>query len=159
MYDNFLEPYFEWIDLIFYAIFPFIVMVLCTIFIVKVLYKSNRHAEKTKRLSVISLERTSLSCDKSKALISIKKRANRKKNVTYTLILLNMLFICLVAPLVISLAFLSGVENIKQNKILLNTVYLLAYSNHCFNFVFYGISSPPYRKRVLSIIYFFSFQK
>lgn len=41
-YDRFLDPYFKWIDLLAYAIIPFIIMLICTFLIVRVLFRSNR---------------------------------------------------------------------------------------------------------------------
>jgi hypothetical protein len=76
-------------------------------------------------------------------------RANKAKHLTYTLITLNCLFFCLVSPLVITLIALDGSE--VENKILINFVYLLAYSNHSFNFILYGLSSPPYRESLFKI--------
>lgn len=45
-YDKFLDPTFKWIDLLAYAIIPFITMAICTILIVRVLFRSNRRLNK-----------------------------------------------------------------------------------------------------------------
>lgn len=157
IYDRFLEPYFEWIDLFCYAIIPFTIMVICTFFIVKVLFVADKSYNKTKRLSNVSLDPslmtngplTMANINGNKKCMATKtKNSNRKKNISYMLILLNFLFFTLVSPLLFVLVFLSGIENVREFKILINFVYILAYSNHCLNFVFYGISSPPYRKVV-----------
>ena len=47
---------------------------------------------------------------------------------------------------------IKGKESVENNKILINIVYLLAYSNHAFNFIFYGLSSPPFRETVFEMI-------
>jgi hypothetical protein len=78
-------------------------------------------------------------------------RLNRTIHLTYTLITINTLFFCLVSPLVIVYILIKGKQEIEDNKILINIVYLLAYSNHAFNFIFYGLSSPPYREAVFDI--------
>ena len=42
LYTDFLYPYFDWIDLLFYTIIPFFVMGICTFLIVHVLYNSKK---------------------------------------------------------------------------------------------------------------------
>lgn len=54
LYDRFLYPYFDWIDLLSYTIVPFIVMGVCTIMIVKVLCDSK---ERLKRMDDQSTRR------------------------------------------------------------------------------------------------------
>jgi hypothetical protein len=138
-----------------YAIVPFLVMVVCTYFIVRVVFKSYN---RSKRMSKVSFDNeitnpvqvappggapSSLSLRRSR-----RRSTTRKKNISYTLIMLNILFFVLVSPLLFLMTFLSGVENIREFKFLINFVYILAYANHCLNFIFYGLSSPPYRKTV-----------
>lgn len=140
-----------------YAIVPFLVMVVCTFFIVKVVFKSYNNQ---KRLSNVSIDFDmtngasllsgggTAGGGKGRRSIQAIKNSHRKKNISYTLISLNVLFFALVSPLLFLLAFLSGAENIREYKFYIDIVYILAYSNHCLNFVFYGLSSPPYRKAV-----------
>jgi hypothetical protein len=155
IYDKFLIPYFQYIDMLSYVIVPFFIMMVCTLFIVKVLIttnKKNKHVKgitnKTIRApseepSIIINNNQQLRAEKG-TLLRNKKRTSRNKNITWTLISLNTLFFCLLSPLLFVQAFMS--HYMDKNKMLTNIIYLLAYSNHCFNFVFYGLSSPPYRK-------------
>ena len=53
-YNYFLDPYFMWIDLFFYAIFPFFIMMICTIMIAKVLLKSKNRFKKRQENHAIS---------------------------------------------------------------------------------------------------------
>jgi hypothetical protein len=78
-------------------------------------------------------------------------RMNKTLHLTYTLISINTLFFCLVSPLVILACVVNEKYDIQNTKMLYNIVYLLAYSNHSFNFVFYGLSSPPFRETVQSL--------
>ena len=67
-YDKFLYPYFDVIDLLFYAIIPFFIMAVCTVLIVKVLYDSK------KRLSQMSSRKS----EESKTLFDSRaSTANR----------------------------------------------------------------------------------
>ena len=134
LYYKFLEPHAKYIDLLCYAIAPFAIMLVCTILIVRVLIKSSRSFRRHNHQPMNTNSKR-------------KKNETKKKNITLSLILLNFLFLCLVSPLVVVLLFL---DSDIVNKYLTNTVYLLAYSNHCFNFIFYGISCPPYRKCLIS---------
>jgi hypothetical protein len=221
LYDMFLEPYFEWIDLFFYAIMPFIIMIVCTCLIVRVVFSSNKHVlyrysitsqsgtgdrarENTHAtINQANAELANTTCSAATGAVAttaivtsasttttttttanattsaaigskkpsevgvapekcyrrsnqfvnlLKKRASKSRHMTYTLIAINLLFFFLVSPLVIVLALLNGKYNTDKNKLLINIVYVLAYSNHSLNFVFYGLSSPPYRKAVLSLL-------
>ena len=55
LYDRFLDPYFQWIDLIFYAILPFITMAICSFFIIRAMFASNRRLTKTMNLNTSNL--------------------------------------------------------------------------------------------------------
>ena len=132
IYFSFLEKYFKYADLICYAFLPFAIMIVCTILIVRVLLLSTNKFKKNNGFSV-------------------KRKRNRQ--VTYSLIILNILFLCLVSPLVFVLAFIH-IEQNMDSKIVYNIIYLLAYSNHCFNFIFYGISCPPYRSALMALLGF-----
>ena len=156
VYDKFLIPYFQYIDMLSYVIVPFFIMMICTLFIVKVLIttnKKNKHVKGNTKKTIrapseepsgtINTNNQQLRAEKG-TLLRNKKRTSRNKNITWTLISLNTLFFCLLSPLLFVQAFMS--HYMDKNKMLTNIIYLLAYSNHCFNFVFYGLSSPPYRK-------------
>ena len=187
LYDKFLDPYFETIDLLCYAILPFITMAICTFLIVRVIFisanrlnkknmlKENKDANKSNKPLLPPAKNSAKNEDKSTAAsnnnntthqistaaaVPAKKSALDKQNnarksktlhLTYTLVTINGLFFALVSPLVITLVLLSGKDNIIDNKLIINTVYLLAYSNHSFNFIFYGVSSPPFRESVLKL--------
>jgi hypothetical protein len=156
LYKKFLEPYFEYIDLLCYAILPFLVMFICTILIIKVMVTSNKKFDTAK--SSNSVSKSSSRNEKVEGPTEpmlkfrderMRKKIKRTKHITYTLLILNFLFLCLVSPLVLVIAF-SNSES-AENKILLNTVTLLAYSNHCFNFIFYGLSCSSYRTAILTL--------
>ncbi|CAF0872970.1 unnamed protein product [Brachionus calyciflorus] len=181
IYDNFMNIYFLWIDLIVYAILPFLVMLLSSFFILRVIFMSNKRLENnlprnsiayvrnskglietegsTRREKSNSFKgklRRSLAKDNSNLNASnrqINTRLSKTIHLTYTLISINALFICLVSPLVIVLILIKGKEKIVEHKSVFNILYLLAYSNHSFNFIFYGLSSPPYRNAIKNLIY------
>jgi hypothetical protein len=173
LYYIFLDTYFQWLDLIFYAILPFFIMAICSFFIIKTIVVSNKRINKSTLSYKISLmkkeesdcvqiKKLNGSCDKNRRIISYvksmrndkqaKNRFNKTLHLTYTLISINTLFFLLVSPLTIVVMFVKGKEKIENFKILINIVYLLAYSNHSFNFIFYGLSSPPYREQLLIML-------
>lgn len=78
-------------------------------------------------------------------------KKNKTKNLTYLLITINLLFFFLLGPLPIVMIFIKTLDEINKNKIWINIAYLMAYSNHAFNFVFYGLTSAPYRNTVLKL--------
>lgn len=206
-YDNFLNSFYNWLDLTFYAILPFLIMAVCSFFIIRVIFSSNKRMkhslsyktsaalinaalinrvpEDAKRRfsrdgdpltendgtnlrnkspsplpSPSSSARNSLTYikrliskndKKSSTGASGNSRMNKTLHLTYTLISINTLFFCLVSPLVIMVCLVNNTEEISKNKLLFNIVYLLAYSNHSLNFVFYGMSSPPFRQTIQSL--------
>ena len=72
----------------------------------------------------------------------IKRRTKRNNQVYKLLISLNITFFVLVTPLVLcnSLMLLK-----TENIFVVDLVYVLAYFNHCLNFVFYSVSCEMYR--------------
>ncbi|CAF0983977.1 unnamed protein product [Brachionus calyciflorus] len=142
IYDKFLDPYFKLIDLLSYAIIPFFIMAISSYMIIRVILLSNKRLNRNKKQhqSLLNKKQTQ------------SKSTNKAKHLTYTLITLNCLFFCLVSPLVLVLILLNGKETDGSNKIVINIVYLLAYSNHSFNFVLYGFSSPPFRESLFRLL-------
>ena len=72
------------------------------------------------------------------------KRRTKKNNQIYKLLLtLNIFFFVLVSPLVTAntLGYLN-----QDNELIGQICYMLAYLNHCLNFVFYGMSCGVYRQ-------------
>ena len=135
LYDNFLDPYFEFFDLLFYAILPFIIMAICTFLIIRILLKSNKRLNKTKARKslkeikatsnddisqnrVILIERTPnkiLKSNLSKKPKKTKSRKSKTMHLTYTLISINTLFFCLVSPLVIVyIIIIMGKQSIEK---------------------------------------------
>lgn len=174
-YDRFMNPYFQWLDLIFYAILPFIVMLLSTFFILRVIFMSNKRIknklsknsfaflkangaiestteENQPKTSLSKRLRQSFVRDKSNSVRNYNYRFNKTLHLTYTLVSINALFICLVGPLAVVLIMIKGKQKVTENKLLFNFLYILAYSNHSFNFIFYGLSSPPYRHAIKKLI-------
>jgi len=152
-YDHFMN-YYKLIDLFSYAIVPFITMAICTFFIIRALFSSNKRLQsRLPKQTSVEMNHVNENLLKEKSTnsraghIQSKKQA-KTRHLTYTLVTLNCLFILFVGPLVICLVFFDNTEN----KILLNIVYLLAYANHSFNFIFYGFSSPPYRECLFEML-------
>jgi hypothetical protein len=153
LYDHFMN-YYKLIDLFSYAIVPFITMAICTFFIIRALLSSNKRLQtripKQTRLKMNPVNENLIKekSNNSRAENVKSKKQAKTRHLTYTLITLNCLFILFVGPLVICLIFFDHTDN----KILLNIVYLLAYANHSFNFIFYGFSSPPYRECLFKLL-------
>ena len=170
-YDTFLSVFFEWLDLIFYAILPFIILAICSFFIIRKLLQSNKRVNRPSSKPV-NLQTATCSLINNTGN-NIKKKPKKLKtpkiitpktfgktntrlyktlNLTYTLISINILFFILVSPLTIARIIEQQIkDSIDKHKLLFNIIYLLAYSNHSLNFIFYGLSSPPYREAFLSL--------
>lgn len=109
--------------------------------------------QKTSLLSRMGRRSTTYLVERRRASSAapLQGRLNKTLHLTYTLISINALFFCLVSPLVILSIIVKGKEDIREYKFIFNIVYLLAYANHSFNFVFYGLSSPPYRECIFEL--------
>jgi hypothetical protein len=98
---------FKRVDLFFYAIFPSVVMLACSIIIItKIIYTNNRLGEHDNKAS--------------------RRRNLRNKQISYLLLTTNFVFISLVSPLLV----LNLLSRIQDNSIETTIAYLLAYSNH-----------------------------
>jgi hypothetical protein len=71
----------------------------------------------------------------------MKKRSRKTNQIYQLLIIINVCFFVMVTPLVLS----NSLGILMENKILMELVYIMAYSNHSFNFIFYGFSCKMYR--------------
>ncbi len=200
LYEKFMDPYFEWVDLICYSLLPFVIMAVCSFLIIKVLFRSAKRLNKNK--SHISKNKISKKASSSKSkpesheinLLSKEKptnsirtnpsqiptasssylapssplttttpttnhqimsksfsKNNKTRHLSYTLITLNVIFFILISPLVIVRIIIKEGDMNEASKIIINTVYLLAYSNHSLNFFLYGFSSPPFRNGVIQL--------
>jgi hypothetical protein len=148
-YFEFYSTVWPWIDLFLYSYVPFTVMITSTLIIIYKLFKSNRNYKN--KFTEVDIELTNdLKCKNKPSFLEAERRTKRNNQVYKLLITLNVTFFILVTPLVFcnSLRLLDALdENIFQ------FVYLLAYSNHCFNFIFYGFTSEQFRKIFLKKIF------
>ncbi len=87
-----------------------------------------------------------------KSLNDIKK-SKQTLQLTYTLISINILFVLLLGPLSLLRILISTFPQWEGLKGLASSFYVLAYANHCFNFIFYGLSSKLYRDSMFKIFY------
>jgi nitrogen fixation/metabolism regulation signal transduction histidine kinase len=72
------------------------------------------------------------------------KGTHRAKQISYMLLILNLVFVLLLAPIVIGQIFQE--LNQEHHYRLYNSItILLSYSNHALNFVLYGIASRQFR--------------
>jgi len=175
LYDTFLDPYFKWIDLFFYAIIPFTIMGACTFFIVRVLFLSNRRLNQKKNVHHNRTDSTNTAPDTNgsnnnnnnnnknenkanQAVPNTKapllKNGGTKKSISTNarankakhLTYTLIALNCVFFFLVSPLVItLIFFDSPSLYKILINIVYLMSYSNHAINFILYYFSSPPYR--------------
>ena len=124
-------------------------MITSTLIIIYKLFKSNRNLKN--KFTEEDIELTNDLKSRIKPSFAEAKRRTKRNNQVYKLLItLNVTFFILVTPLVFcnSLRLLDSLdENIFQ------LVYLLAYLNHCFNFIFYGFTSEQFRKIFLKKIF------
>jgi len=179
LYEKFMDPYFEWADLICYSILPFIIMTVCSFLIIKAMFLSSKRISKLNDSYDRSIKRNNLkSIITSKPeMNSIKEIVNKKETVqlrsalhytlpsnishrkinkathlSYTLIALNVIFFILISPLVIVRIIIKEANLSKESTFIINIVYLLAYSNHSLNFFLYGFTSPLFRTGIIKLL-------
>ncbi|UJR22455.1 hypothetical protein I4U23_025513 [Adineta vaga] len=127
IYFHFFEKPYSIIDLFSYVLIPFLIMTICAGIIAYRLF--------------FSLSKTPLT---KKSQKKTRKSTRRAKQISYMLLILNIVFVVLLAPIVIGQVFQE--LNQEHRYRLYNSITLvLSYSNHALNFVLYGIASPQFR--------------
>jgi hypothetical protein len=127
IYFQFFEKPYNIIDLFSYVLIPFVIMTICAGIIAYRLF--------------FSLSKTTMN-----RAIKGKTRngTHRAKQISYMLLILNLVFVLLLAPIVIGQIFQD--LNQEHHYRLYNSITLsLSYSNHALNFVLYGIASSQFR--------------
>ncbi|CAF3979408.1 unnamed protein product [Rotaria sordida] len=132
-YEYFWDHVWEWVDVCLYAIIPFTVMSIGTFLIVYRVYYQQRRVFRSRRPGH-------------------HKQAggatpNKAKSLFYLLFTLNLLYFILVSPVVFvtTILFRDPNEEVAYPRFKA-IIYLMQYCNHSLNFIFYGITSPPYRR-------------
>lgn len=126
-YFKFFEKPYNIIDFLSYVLIPFIIMTICAGIIAYRLFFSLSHTPMHRSL-------------KGKP----RKGTRRAKQISYMLLVLNLVFVILLTPTVLGQIFQELNEEHRYR--LYNSVTLLmSYSNHALNFVLYGIASPQFR--------------
>jgi len=136
IYFQFFEKPYNIIDLFSYVFIPFVIMTMCSGIIAYRLF--------------FSLSKTTM--NKS---IKGKTRngTHRARQISYMLLILNLVFVLLLAPIVIGQIFQD--LNQEHHYRLYNSITLsLSYSNHALNFVLYGIASPQFRLTLRQLLGF-----
>jgi len=127
IYFQFFEKPYNIIDLFSYVLIPFIIMTICACIIAYRLFFS---------LSKRTMHKT------------IKGRTRhgtrRAKQISYMLLILNIVFVLLLLPAVLGQIF-QDLNQEHRYRVYNSITLLLSYSNHALNFVLYGIASPQFR--------------
>jgi hypothetical protein len=127
MYFKFFEIPYNIIDLLLYVLIPFIIMTICAGIIAYRLFFSLSHTTRHRSL-------------KGKTQTGTR----RAKQISYMLLILNLVFVILLTPIVLGQIFQE--LNQEHRYRLYNSITLLmSYSNHALNFVLYGLASPQFR--------------
>ncbi|CAF3622324.1 unnamed protein product [Rotaria socialis] len=131
-YEYFWDHVWEWFDVCLYAFIPFTVMSIGTFLIVYRVYYQHRRVFRSRRIGKSS---------------SMGATPNKAKSLFYLLFTLNLLYFILVSPVVLvtTVLFRNPNEELAYPR-LKAIIYLMQYCNHSLNFIFYGITSPPYRR-------------
>ena len=147
-YYNFYLTAWPWIDLFLYSFLPFLIMTSSTIVIIyklcsanrnlKKRYQSNEITNKIEKKNKVSKE----TIRKNIAFKDAKKRSKRNNQVYRLLLSLNILFFIFVTPIVLC----NHLKLLDLNhRNILESVYVLAYLNHCINFILYGLTCKLFR--------------
>lgn len=127
LYFTFFEKPYTIIDLLSYVLIPFIIMTICAGIIAYRLFFS---------LSPASMH----TAVKGKT----RKGTRRAKQISYMLLVLNLVFVILLTPIVIGQIF-QDLNQEHRYRLYNSITLLMSYSNHALNFVLYGIASPQFR--------------
>jgi hypothetical protein len=135
-YFFFLDSIWIWIDAFLYSIFPFLVMIASSIFILNEINRKSREMHISIRIN--------------KCLI--KRRSKRNKQLLVMLTVTNIFFILCSLPLCIIMIYNKMNGNSKKQHFIKTFFHLMAYSNNSFNFLFYILFSQKYRLVLSSLL-------
>ncbi|UJR26633.1 hypothetical protein I4U23_007951 [Adineta vaga] len=135
-YFKFFEKPYNIIDLLSYVLIPFIIMTICACIIAYRLFFSFSHT--TTHIAI-----------KGK----IRKGTRRAKQISYMLLILNLVFVILLTPIVLGQIF-QELNQEYQYRLYNSITLLMSYSNHALNFVLYGIASPQFRLTLRQLLGF-----
>ncbi|CAF1073531.1 unnamed protein product [Rotaria sordida] len=137
-----LHFFWIWIDLLMNVFLPFTAMIACTIIIILTLVRSSTRAGST---SV--------------------RRSRRRRNISVMLITVNLVFICLTAPIVIYLSVQPYVKDKKNAyrrliSILIKILCIILMNlNHSVNIIIYSVTAKEFRSEMNNflhaLLYFF----
>ncbi len=156
-YYNFYLIAWPWIDLILFSFLPFLIMTSSTIVIIYKLCNANKSLKKRCKSNEITNkcideENTKASKESIRnnlVLKEAKKRSKRNNQVYRLLLSLNILFFIFVTPIVLC----NHLKLLDLNhRIILESVYVLAYLNHCINFILYGLTCKLFKNILIEKI-------
>jgi hypothetical protein len=136
IYFQFFEKPYNVIDLFSYVLIPFLIMTICAVIIAYRLF--------------FSLSKSSMNTAvKGKT----RKGTRRAKQISYMLLILNLVFVILLTPIVLGQIF-QDLNQEHRYRLYNSITLLLSYSNHALNFVLYGIASPQFRLTLKQLLGF-----
>ena len=128
-YYHFLSDIWTWIDALIYSLIPFVVMLICSIIIVKEVRQKSNALNLNNRNS---------------------KSVNRNRQLLVMLTITNFYFILCSLPLCISLIYYKYTSTAYEEQNSFQAYFhILAYSNNSINFIFYFCFSNNYKQVVL----------
>ena len=147
-YFGFYTTIWPWIDLFLYSCLPFTVMMTSTTIIIYKLCSANKNLkQRYKPTETQSDMENNIKPSKERVenryvIKAAQKRAKRNNQVYKLLLSLNSIFFLLITPIVLCNYF--KLLN-RKYEMILELVYVLAYLNHCINFVLYGLTCELFR--------------
>ena len=166
-YDQLVQNLWKIVDMSLYAFIPFAIMLVCSVIIIfkvaeqakkfgrggagkgnnnkkrnnstSTTFSSTRHKEVSSTWSQHHVDQVS----NSAASVSVhNKFSSRTRNLALMLIPVNVLFLCFLAPVVISMYIY---EKLSQDQLTLAIVEMLSYCNFTLNFFIYFLTSSKFR--------------
>lgn len=131
--------YWIYIDIIVYTVVPFVVMSVCSFFILNAVRKTNK-SYMGKLVSTMS---------RDARRVNIYKRSKKERQILYMLLITILYFFLSQMPFCIAFILFHGQKSDSMLGQWL--VHILSYSNNAINFVFYGLSSQRFRHELISI--------
>ena len=136
LYFQFFEKPYNTIDLLSYVLIPFLIMTICACIIAYRLF--------------FSLSKTTM----NKATKGhTRKGTQRAKQISYMLLVLNLVFVLLLSPIVIG-QVVQDFDQEHHHRLYNSITLVLSYTNHALNFVLYGIASPQFRLTLRQLLGF-----
>ena len=161
LYYKFIDNAWKIIDLLVFAIIPFIIMSICSVCIIVRVARQSEKVKTHSRREISYLLRNTQKSEETRSEERVRKSlkikikteskfSSRTRNLALMLIPVNILFLIFLSPVVMTMYFY---KNLSRDKLTVAIIELLATCNYTFNFIIYFLTSSKFREELYKLLH------